>query len=182
MNRFIIALMLFQFTIIKSVYADVDNSNGAHSFNTDFFASSGLYSGGDAFGIGFTFGVSIEHDSSMYTLRNTIFIDFLDSIASCTTEPVTVCNDEGNSATINEFAFLYGKKLKSIWLSGGIGYVNGENLNGLFSDGKQSFSTTGLAYSVLWLKPIKWFDVNYELSGNVNAENSYFFISGRYIF
>ncbi len=178
-----ISLILLQIFSLEIAYADNKTKD---PYKLGGFISSGMYKDTETVGLGFSFGLTLKEQSSIFTLKNTVYIDLFGNLAhsNCTTEAENslINCDNDDPASISEVALLYGKKWKSLWFSGGVGRIKGENIGGLFEKDRKSFTTTGFAYSLLWEKPIKWLGIDYELSGNINSVNNYMFISGRLSF
>lgn len=177
----LIGLFLQLFSSTVSYAADAAASDSDKK-GFGIFLSTGIYDGGEAFGLGLSLGLTYDGPLTRYTLRSTSFVDIFGSVDSCENKSgVVVCEGHSDSS-ITETALLYGRKWKWFWFSGGIGSIKGDYVAGLFNSHKKSFSATGFAYSVLWGKPFGHRFFNYELSGNMNPENTYFYIAGRLSF
>ena len=180
--NFFITLSVVSFSI--PVYAD-DTLSDTHKLRIGGHFATGLYEGGEAFGLGLSLGALLRKQDRLYTLRATYYIDLFDDLFESDCErkegsTVLVCeSDDEKTGQISEYAILYGSNWKSLWLSAGVGYIEGENVGGLFAsdDEKTDFSSFGLAYSILWDRDLRGYGI--ELSGNINDENNYVMLSGR---
>lgn len=175
------------FTAIPSIAtAEVDSDAAADTTVFAPYIGAGFYNGGEASGIGYSVGLTLKKSNTLYTLRDIWFFDYLEIVGECSVEVATeldpVCEDDKKIATINEIALLYGKKWKALGISGGVGYLNGKNVGMRFSDDKNDFKAIGFAYSVVWYRLIGWIYADIEASGNVNSENSFFYVSARWTF
>ena len=93
--------------------------------------------------------------------------------------------DNASNASSNELTLLYGQKWKSLWFSAGPSYIEAKHVAGLFSNDTFSFSTVGLAYSILRENSPRWllfFWNDVEISEIINPESNYFYMADRFSF
>jgi len=186
-------ITVFFVALLPVLAANPASAQDAMQYRSDSqiggYFSTGLYEGGeDAFGLGFSLGGLVENGSTLYTVRGTFFVDFFDSLTSSdcrrkeiNSYPVLACeNSDDDVGMISEYALLYGKNWKSLWFSGGAGYIKGENVGNLLDADGENFSAVGFAYSILWNKDLKGYGL--ELSGNLNSDNNFAMLSGRLSF
>lgn len=180
---FILSFICFS---ISPLYAhEVENHDGQNGVNV--FLRLGAMNGEYFSGIGYSLGLFHQSKDTRYTYmyssyveQDSIFDSFSDSVFCF--DPDDDCGEEDITTELQIISFLYGKKFSSAWVSAGLGYLKGENYTRSSNSEPYDFSTTGLAYSVVWEKPISWLGLDLELSGNFNSENNITEISWRFTF
>ena len=153
-----------------------DVISASNEYHWGVSMGGGIFGSTEMGGLSANLKIFRRNQDTVFTLRNSLYIDVFDTFLHCTTEQTIENDDECQAAEdgtpfISEIALMYGRKWGRFWLSGGLGYVESENMHTPFSDDSEGYTATGFAYSVLWLPLVKkkW-GGGLELYGNLSSE------------